>query len=190
MLHQFFRIVSKAHLYNSSTLTSTNVWSRVSCCGTSNPSLASRCTFLEEASMLLHEDMNASLEAFTSNVSRCACRPSWSIARICFAAALWIKVAPSLRDVPRNLHCVVYALFSNRFPAFIKPDLVVWQRKSLHACWVSHTRARSSHEVHIRFCSGLPSNCSLMRSEISEKRHLHSFQPFKYIFRKTLGLSH
>ena len=77
-----FRIVSKVHLYNSSTLTSTNVWSGGSCCDTTNPSLASRCTSLEEVSMLLHEDMNASFEAFTSNVSRCACRPSWSIARI------------------------------------------------------------------------------------------------------------
>ena len=183
-------LFQRQHLHNSSTLTSTNVWSRVSCCGTSNPSLASRCTSLEEVSMFLDEDMNASFEAFTSNVSRCACKPSWSIARICFAAALWIKVAGvPARCTSRNLHCVVHALFSNRLPAFIKPDLVVRQRESLHACWVSH-RARTSHEVHIRFCSGLPSESSLMRSEISEKRYLHSFQPFKYIFRKTLGLSH
>ena len=62
--------------------------------------------------MLLHEDMNASLEAFTSNVSRCACKPSWSIARICFAAALWIKVAASLRDVPRGISTVWFTLCS------------------------------------------------------------------------------
>ena len=87
----------------------------------------------------------------------------------------------------RNLHCAAHALFCNRLPALIVPDLVVRQRESLHACWVSHTRARISHEVHIRFCPGLPSESPLMRSEISEKRHLHSLQPFKYIFRKTLG---
>ena len=141
--------------------------------------------------MLLHEDMNASLEAFTSNVSRCGLQ-TFIINRANLLRSRPVDQGgcTPARCTSRNLHCVVHALFRNRFPAFIKPDLVVRQRESLHACWVSHTRARISHEVHIRFCSGLPSQSSLMRSEISEKRHFHTFQPFKYIFRKTLGLSH
>ena len=138
--------------------------------------------------MLLHEDMNASLESPSHPMSLGVLADLHNQSRE-FASQPPVDQGGCIpaRCTSRNLHCVVHAFIRNRFPAFIKPDLVVRQRESLHACWVSHTRARISHEVHIRFCSGLPSQSSLMRSEISEKRHFHTFQPFKYIFRKTLG---
>ena len=98
---------------------------------------------VEEKTSVCHSCILSSGVEVGSSVSRCACRLSWSIARICFAAAMWIKVAVSRRDVPRGISTDWFTLcVRNCLPALIKPDLVARQCEPLHANRVSRLRAR------------------------------------------------
>ena len=103
-----------------------------------------------------------------------------------------IKVAASLRDVPRGISTVWFTLCSAT--VFQHSSSQIWLSGSVNpfmpAGYLIPELGSSMKSTSDLCRSGLPSESPLMRSEISEKRHLHSLKPFKYIFRKTLGLSH